>query len=113
MSDISAGPRKKTPAESKTVAVSFRSDLNLTAGEILTGTPTVTVTGLTVSNIAVNSTTITLDPSGEVCTAGQAVVFLVSGGTAGDNYTMRVQCGTNSTPAQVLEIPCVLQVRST
>lgn len=81
-------------------AVGFKEELD--SGELLTGTPIVTVlpSGPTLSNEAVNTATITID--GESHAAGEAVQFKMLGVTAGVIYTITVTCGTNATPAQTL-----------
>ena len=91
----------KTVSEVLNAAVSF--DNKLDAGESLSGVPTVTenvTSDLTLSNKVV-STSI-LDISGVDVAAGRAVQFSVSGGVAGSTYTLKVSCGTDSSPAQIL-----------
>jgi hypothetical protein len=102
--------RTKTAAEVRNAAVSFVGKLD--SGELLTGTPTVTVSpsGPTLSNKAVNTAQLTID--GQTVAIGQAVQFSVSGGTAGTSYVITVQCGTTATPAQTLEAFCNLKVVS-
>lgn len=93
--------KPKSVAEVRNAVVDFQGKLS--AGEILTGTPTVTSvpTGLTFANIAVNTVALTVN---DVAVAiGEAVQFKVSGGTAGTRYTLVISAGTNATPAQTLE----------
>lgn len=81
-------------------AVGFKEELD--SGELLTGTPTVTVspTGPTISNVAVSTAALTID--GESHAIGEAVQFKVLGVTARVTYTFTVTCGTDATPAQTL-----------
>lgn len=82
----------------------------LVSGETLTGTPTVTCTGLTLASKAVNSGALT-DPDGDTIAIGKAVQFSVAGGTAGTRYEIDVTVSTTSTPAQTINRLCVLNVR--
>lgn len=87
--------------ETRLCAVSFAEKLD--SGELLTGTPTVTeltTADLTIDNVAVNVAALTVD--GESAAIGQAVQFRVAGQQAGTTYSLRVQCGTDATPAQTL-----------
>ena len=47
---------------------------------------------------------------GKTVPIGQAVQFLVAGGTANIEYTIRVTATTNSTPAQILVGGVILDV---
>lgn len=78
----------KTPSEVRNVRVGLKDLLD--TGELLTGTPTITVSpsGLTVSSPAVNSTTLVID--NETYVAGQAVTFVISSGTAGTLYQLTI-----------------------
>lgn len=99
----------KTASESRNVAVSFQGKLD--SGELLTGTPTVTevtTSDLTLSSKAVSTTALTID--GVSNAVGEAVTFNVSGGTAGETYTIFISAGTNSTPAQTLISNVTLEV---
>lgn len=100
--------RDKTANEVRNGIVSFIGLLD--TGELLTGTPTASASGLTFSNVAVTSTTKTLE-DGTTVLSGQGVQFSVSGGTAGTKYKITVQCGTDSTPAETLEQYATLWVR--
>jgi len=111
MSAITALPTHvKTAAEVRTGAVSL--DGKLEPGESLTGAPTCAVTPAsgapTVSNIAV--TAVEKRINGEDIAAGRAITFLVTGGTAGATYNLLFSCGTNSTPAQTVQVLCKLRV---
>lgn len=97
--------QSKTVSETRNVAVSFAGVLD--DGELLTGTPTVSATGVTVSGAAVTSAAMTI--LGESVPAGEAVKFAVTGGTAG-RYVIAVTCATNSTPAQSLRGSVTLDV---
>jgi len=101
--------QSKTAAEVRVVAVSFQGKLD--TGELLTGTPTiveVTTSALTLANKAVSTVALTID--GVSNAIGEAVQFSVTGGTAGVTYTINVQVGTDSTPAQTLEVNLTLEV---
>lgn len=100
--------RTKTVAEVRNGSVSFVGKLD--AGELLTGTPTVTVSpsGPTISNQAVNTAQLTID--NQTVAIGQAVQFSISGGTAGTSYVISVRCGTTASPAQTLEAFCNIKV---
>ncbi len=101
--------QSKTATEVRVVAVSFQGKLD--SGELLTGTPTiveVTTSALTLANKAVSTVALTID--GVSNAIGEAVQFSVTGGTAGVTYTINVQVGTDSTPAQTLEVNLTLEV---
>ena len=107
MSTKTARERLKITAnETRNVAINCIGELD--ASETLTGTPTITVspTGPTLSNKAVNTSTLTI--AGVSCTAGQALQCKITGCTAGYTYTITASCGTTSTPAQTIEVYCVL-----
>lgn len=94
--------------ETRLCAVDFTDKLD--PGESLTGTPTVTdSTGdLTLANKSVSTAELTV--AGRQVTAGRAVQFTTTGGTAGTRYTISVSVGTDSTPAQTLEADLLLDV---
>jgi len=102
----------KTVSEVRNVAISFSGKLD--SGELLTGTPVITDNGnaspaeLTFSSIAVNTAILTIN--GLSVPIGEAVQFSVSGGTEGKKYTMQVQTGTDSTPAQTLYGSATLRI---
>lgn len=85
----------------RTPKVSFLRGLD--SGELLTDATTaptsaVSPSGLTVSSLAINA-------GGEVINgtshaAGQALIFSVSGGTAGTEYTITLTAYSDATPAQ-------------
>jgi len=100
--------QSKTVNEVRNLAVDLTDKLD--AGELLTGTPSVSSTpaGLTISNVAVTTSTLTI--LGTSVTTGQAVTCSVSGGSAGTRYTLTLQCGTDATVSQTLEVICLLDV---
>ena len=87
--------------ETRNAAVDFEKRLD--SGELLTGTPTVTeldTSDLTIDNVKVNTASITVNDN--TVEAGGAVQFRVAGQVDLKTYTLRVQCGTDSSPAQTL-----------
>ena len=93
-------PRKSTN-DTDAGAVSFA--LELRSGELLTGTPTAeeqTTSALTLSNIGLNSGTV--DIANQTTLANQAITFSVAGGSSGTLYSIKVTCGTDSSPARSL-----------
>lgn len=99
---------KNTAPDRPTVAVGetnlFSVDFSgiLDSGESLSGTPTVvevTTSDLTIASESVSSSALTIN--GKSVTAGQAVQFKVSGqAIANSPYTIKITCGTDSTPVQ-------------
>lgn len=113
---MSQAPQRntKTVSEVRNIAVSFSGKLD--DGELLTGTPTVievnpsSPQALTFSNIAINTSILTIN---DISTpTGEAVQCSVSGGVANAAYTIKVSCGTDSTPAQTLYGTITLRVRA-
>lgn len=113
---MSKAPQRntKTVSEVRNVAVSFSGKLD--DSEALTGTPTVTEVdasspqALTFANIAINTAILSIN---DISTpVGEAVQFKVSGGVADAVYTIKIVCGTDSTPAQVLYGTITLRVRA-
>ena len=100
----------KTVSEARNIAVSFANQLDTSPNELLTGTPTVSASpsGLTFANVAVNSVARTIN--GVTVAIGKAVQCKVTGGTAGQEYTLTVTAGTDATPAQTLITYCRLLV---
>ena len=87
--------------EIRNAAVSFVGKLS--SGEVLTGTPIVeehTTTDLTISNVTVNSETLTIN--GRTALARQAVQFTVSGQKVGATYKIKITVSTSSSPAETL-----------
>lgn len=105
-SHVTAGQYyRKATTEAVGVAVSFVGKLR--EGELLTGTPTVSGSGLTLSSASVNTGPIQV--LGETCPAGTAVTFTVSGGSADTDYNILVSCGTTSSQTRVLYCPLRVQ----
>ncbi len=80
----------------RNVAVSFVADL--TAGELLTGTPTVTISGgASVSNKTINAATMLMEipDNKHYAKAGQAVTFTLTAASATPGpYTVTITCPT-------------------
>ena len=92
---------RKSPNDTDAGAVNFA--LELRSGELLTGTPTVaeqTTSALTISNAGLNSGSVEI--AGQTAAANQAVTFSVAGGSSGTLYSLKVTCGTDSSPARSL-----------
>lgn len=94
----------KKAAEVRTFVVDFRH--KLLAEELLSGTPT--VVEVTTSDLTISEETLTvspLDPIGKIfIPTDQAVRFLVAGGTAGTEYTIRVTATTDDGQTLIQEI---------
>jgi hypothetical protein len=93
------------PGETNKVRVDLRALLR--DGNCLTGTPTVSVTGPTVSAAAIS--TIPLVINGETAEPGKAVTFTITGGTDGVDYSVKVLCGTNV--SETKQANCIYKVR--
>lgn len=101
--------RSKRAAETRRVIVNMSS--RFLADEILTGTPTVVEVGssdLTISDVGLNAADETI--AGRVALVDQAVAFTVAGGTAGEEYTIRITATTDATYAQTLIEQITLRV---
>ena len=87
--------------ETRNGACSFANLLD--SDELLTGTPTVTPSpaGPTISNVAVNTSTLTID--GESVVAGKAVQCKVTGQSAATLYELTFTVSTDATPAQTFK----------
>lgn len=76
----------------------------LSTGELLTGTPTVSVvsgstSNVTISSVGRNSATVR-HKGGKIAQIDQVVQCLVTATTgAAGTYTLRVKCGTDASPA--------------
>lgn len=119
-------PRYQHPSAVRNHGVDFIGELE--EGELLSGTPTVTGAVLldnrTVAEIAALATPVALTISNKQVSAAiktinsrrvpvaQAVLFTVSGGTAGVDYEITVLCGTNSSPAETVDGTLELRIRS-
>lgn len=100
----------KTPDETVTFVVDFTRRLKRNAGELLTGSPTATLAGITVVSAVVNSAE-EEDDDGYPIAIGKAVVVTISGGTVDTNYLLPVGCGTNLN-SNIRYIVCPIYVRN-
>ncbi len=93
--------RTKTVAEALVVSFGFAIKLG-TSSALLNGTPTVEVapSGPTITAIAINAVAITV--AGVSHAIGQAVQCMVSGGTAGETYTLT--CTATTDDGQTMQI---------
>jgi len=92
---------RKSPGDTEAGAVNFVNQLR--ESELLTGTPTAeeqTTSALTLSNVGLNSGSVEI--AGVTAAANQAITFSVSGGSSSTLYSIKVTCGTDSTPARSL-----------
>ena len=108
MVDIAPQCHNMSTAETLNVAVDMSGKLD--GAEVMTGTPTiteVTTSNLTLSNKVVSTAELTIN--GATVAIGKALQFAVSASTTGD-YTIDLQCGTDSTPAQTLNARVNLSV---
>lgn len=96
----------KTASEVVNASVDFSRRLD--QSELLTGTPTITATGLTLANQAVSTTQLVI--LGEDIGIGKAVTWNITGGTANTNYTVQIAVTTDSSPAQTLYFNAPLRV---
>lgn len=101
----------KTPGEVLNVQCDFTPLLR--QGEVLTGTPSATVSGsdavLTKSNVAITTTvTLILDKTVD---PAKAITFTVSAGTNGVTYSVLVSCGTST--SETREYPVTIIVSTT
>ena len=92
----------------KNCAYDFTEELDDSEG--LTGTPTVTATGLTIDNVRINNAAVTID--GVTVAAGKAVLWRVAGGTANTTYVQDIQASTDASPAQTLRGEATLIVEA-
>ena len=70
--------------------------------ELLTGTPTVTLSSSVIDVSSIGVSTGAMVVLGSTVSAAAAVKFSVSAGTAGESYLFTVTAGTNSSPTQTL-----------
>lgn len=99
----------KKAGETRTYIVSFAEKLR--EHEALTGTPT--ATELRTSALTITDVDLTVEDwtiMGRRIKAYTAVVFSVSGGTARNDYTIRVEVGTDTSPVQTLQYDMRLKV---
>ncbi len=94
--------QEKTVSEVRNIAVSFAGKLD--SGESLSGTPTfteVSTLDLTVSNQAISTAILTINELS--VPIGEAAQCKIAGGTVANSpYQIRINCATDSTPAQTL-----------
>lgn len=92
------------PEYSKTVLeeinIAIDCTIGLDDGETITGTPTVSVSGLTVDTIAVNAAAIEVD--GKTVAIGKAITANVTGGTAGTTYEPKFTAATSGGQSRVI-----------
>lgn len=93
------------PGETNKVRVDMRALLR--DGEVLTGSPTLAVTGPTASSGAVSTTMLLIN--GQSCNPGEAVTLTLSGGSDGVDYSVKVTCGTSQ--SQTRQANCIVKVR--
>ena len=106
--------QEKTVSEVRNISVSFSGKLD--SGELLTGTPVLSVVSpsvspedITLSNPIVSTSILTI--SGQSVTIGEAVQFKVTGGTVANSpYTLGISCGTDAVPAQTLYGRVILNI---
>lgn len=114
---MSIAPQRpfKSVSGIRNVAVSFSEMLD--AGELLSGTPTITevagtgspTTDLTLSNKVVSTAELTINDV--AVPTGEAIQFSVTGGTVANSpYSITISVGTDATPAQTLIGTVVLTV---
>lgn len=99
--------REISAGATRLVRINCTRDLD--DGASLTGTPTVvevTTTALTLSLKIVNTAAYTDSVTGETVAVGKGIQFVCSGGVAGNTYTIRATCTTNSSPAETLVYDC-------
>lgn len=107
MGHIAPDIHSKSANETRLISIDMSGKLE--SGELMTGAVTIPpVSGLTISNEAVNTSTLTIN--GLSVIAGKAIQFLVAGGTAGTGYTITGTVATDSSPAQTLEFEIILEV---
>lgn len=100
--------RTKRAGETRNAAVSFAGLLD--SDELLSGTPTTSVSpsGPTITGHAVSTTELTI--SGEATPIGQAVEMAIAGGTAGVVYAVTVTVPSTTKGQASLERTVYLEV---
>lgn len=94
---------KKTVSEVRRVSVDMSALLD--SGEALSGTPTVVelvTSDLTLGSKVVTSGAVTIN--GVSVPAGEAVQFTVEGGTADEEYSIRITCGTDASQTVIARV---------
>jgi|DEB0MinimDraft_3_1074331.scaffolds.fasta_scaffold14301_2 hypothetical protein len=94
-------------ADTATDIISLDLTATLDTAETVTGTPTVSVIGLTLGSAAFNTSAVTIN--GAEVAIGKAIQFSCSGGTAGQYYTITVTYSTTESRSG-LEALLTLQV---
>lgn len=100
MSELSCPKvRRKAPTAVRNIAVNFTDWLD--QGEVITGTPTVSVSpsGVTLSAASVNTGRRVVD--NRACQPGTVVTFTASSGSAGTTYTITVTASTSGSQTLV------------
>ena len=99
----------KHPSAVRNIAVSFAEELD--EGEVITGTPTVSVSPSGPTLSAAAATTTVRKINGVTVEAGRAVTFTASGGSDGVDYVITVTAATSG--SQTIPVICNLSVRAT
>jgi hypothetical protein len=94
-----------TPTEVNGIQVDYRGVLR--QGEVLTGTPTITISGPTTSSPAVSTCPLLINE--ENVEPGKAITFTITGGTDGSDYAIKTSCGTSA--SRTREVYCIYKVR--
>lgn len=94
----------KHPSETEVGLADFGPSLR--SGELLTGTPTTSVspTGPTISNVGVTVADETI--RGVSVGTGEGVIFSIAGGTDSTDYDITITATTDGTPARTLILIC-------
>lgn len=98
-----------TKSSSAVRNVKIDATAELTGSEVLTGTPTITESTLTLTGKAINSSA-TVEINGATVALNKAILFTVAGGTAGTTYSIAISVGTTSNPAETLTYDGQLEV---
>ena len=96
--------REQSPTETRNHAVDFSGKIE--PNELLTGTPTLSVSPTTSPVLATASpqvNTTIRKINGKLCAPGKAVLFRASGGTSGTAYVITASCVTDSSPTETVE----------
>ena len=114
MSRITLDTITKKPNEVLRINIDFTL-YGLDTSELLTGVPIVLEIGtsdLTLANKQVNPTTF-INNRGKTAEIGKGIQFTIAGGIDGSTYEVEVQCGTNGTIPQILEVTQPFEVKTT
>lgn len=88
------GEPEYSKAASETLNIAVDCTIGLDDGETISGAPTVTVSGLTISSVAVNAAAVEID--GKTVAIGKAVTMTIAGGTAGTTYEVKFFAATSA-----------------